>query len=214
MGGAPAAAGLAHGKRLILRAVHDVSGLLRLVLGGHSRAPSVAAPPPCTTALHNLRLPRGFFMPRPPRPQFVTFPLPCPKFPCQTRLRPPKTVARAGSRNHPFPFAPTARKRSENSALFSRFPRCGRDGLAPWVAAPSPCTTLQFPRGPRGFLPERGRPGRSGYALARTQQISNALAPMPPLRPGRPRSVVCGSVALCSSCHCGSHIGFQCLNTA
>ena len=43
--GAPAAAGWPHGKRLILTGAHDVSGPLRLVLGGHSRAPWVAAPP-------------------------------------------------------------------------------------------------------------------------------------------------------------------------
>ena len=45
--GAPTAAGWPHGKRLISTGAHDVSGLLRLVLGGHSRAPWVAAPPPC-----------------------------------------------------------------------------------------------------------------------------------------------------------------------
>ncbi len=45
-------------------------------------------------------------------------------------------------------------------------------------------------------IPERGRPARSSYAPARTPQISNAPAPMMPLRPGRPRSVGCSFAAL------------------
>ena len=95
MRGAPAAADWPHGRRLNSRCAHDASGLLRLVLGGHSRAPWAAVPPRCTTTLQNLCVPQGFFLPRPPRPQFISFPFLCPKFPCQTRLYPPKTVARS-----------------------------------------------------------------------------------------------------------------------
>ena len=44
---APAAAGCPRGTPLILTGACGDSGPLRLVLGGHSRAPWVAAPPPC-----------------------------------------------------------------------------------------------------------------------------------------------------------------------
>ena len=45
MRGAPAAAGWPHGTPLIPTRAGGDSGPLRLVLGGHSRAPWVAAPP-------------------------------------------------------------------------------------------------------------------------------------------------------------------------
>ena len=45
--GAPAAAGWPQRTPLIPTSAGEVSGLLRLVLGGHSRAPWVAAPPLC-----------------------------------------------------------------------------------------------------------------------------------------------------------------------
>ncbi len=45
-------------------------------------------------------------MPCSPSPQFVTFPFPCPKFPCQTQLCPPKTAARAASQIIRFPLRP------------------------------------------------------------------------------------------------------------
>ncbi len=60
--GAPVVAGWPHGKRLISSGAHDVSGLLRLVLGGHIRDPWAAAPPLCTTTTPpNPRVARGFF---------------------------------------------------------------------------------------------------------------------------------------------------------
>ena len=45
--GAPAAAGWPQGTPLIPNGACELSGPLRLVLGGHSRAPWVAAPPRC-----------------------------------------------------------------------------------------------------------------------------------------------------------------------
>ena len=39
----------------------------------------------------------GFYIACPPRPHFVTFPFPGPKFPCQTRLSPPSAPFRAVS---------------------------------------------------------------------------------------------------------------------
>ena len=47
----------------------------------------------------------------------------------------------------------------------------------------------------RGEFGARAVPARSSYGPAGAQQISNALAPLPPLRPGRPRSVGCSSAA-------------------
>ncbi len=166
MRGAPAAADWPHGRRLNSRCAHDASGLLRLVLGGHSRAPWAAVPPRCTTTLQNLCVPQGFFLPRPPRPQFISFPFLCPKFPCQTRLYPPKTVARSLGCGAAPPTPPEI------------------------LRAPAPMLPLRpgTGRAPRGFLPERGRPARSSYAPASAQQISNSPAPMLPLRPGRPRA--------------------------
>ncbi len=56
-------------------------------------------------------------------------------------------------------------------------------------------------------IPERGRPARSSYRPARAQKICNAPAPMPRLRPGRPRSLGCGFAALCPSRLCGQKFG-------
>ena len=60
----------------------------------------------------------------------VPFPFLCPKFPCQTRLYPPEDRGALRQPDHPFPVAPAARKRFENSALLSRFPRCDRGPVA------------------------------------------------------------------------------------
>ncbi len=86
--GAPTAAGWPHGKRLISTGAYGVSGPLRLVLGGHSRAPLAAAPPLGPATLQNPRTTRGCYHrtngqpgPQPTR----QFPFLCPKFPCPTR---------------------------------------------------------------------------------------------------------------------------------
>ncbi len=63
---------------------------VRTVKRRKRRAPWVGALPPFTTTLQKPCAPRGFFLPRSPRPQSVTFPFPCPKFRCQTRLCPPE----------------------------------------------------------------------------------------------------------------------------
>ena len=71
--GAPAAAGWTHGTPLIPAGACGDSGPLRLVLGGHSRAPWGAAPPRCVHRVSAVLLPVLTEW-RQPDSQFVTHP--------------------------------------------------------------------------------------------------------------------------------------------
>ena len=111
--GAPAAAGWPHRTPPLSTGASEDSGPLRLVLGGHSRAPSVAAAPLCSTTLQNPRALRGFF----------------PERGC-VRGAPAAAGWRQGT-------APIPTGASEDSGPL----RLGLGGhsRAPWVAAPPLC---------------------------------------------------------------------------
>ncbi len=109
--GAPTAAGWPHGKRLISTGAYGVSGPLRLVLGGHSRAPLAAAPPLGPATLQNPRTTRGFYhrtngQPGPPPTR--QFPFLCPKFPCPTRPCSRAAPSTAANQNGAAPSASAA----------------------------------------------------------------------------------------------------------
>ncbi len=102
-----------------------------------------------------------------PCPPVRHLPFPCPKFPCQTRLCPPKTAIRAGSQIIRFLLRPPP-------GSGSKFPRS-----TPASRAATRDRSRSFGCGAAAY---------SGPAPATRPEILSAPVPMLPLRPGRPRS--------------------------
>ncbi len=117
---------------------------------------------PCTTARQNLCVPGGFFMPRPPRPHFVTFPFLCPKYPCQTRLGPPEDGGALRQPAHPLPFCDRRTKAVRKfRALLPLLALIPRSGNTPSVAA-LPLAAAPHLRQPQKFSAPRLRCCRCG----------------------------------------------------
>ena len=127
----------------------------------------------------------------PPLPPSSTPAIPLPQIPLPNTAVSPEDGDTRGQPDHPFSFAPAARKRFEISALYSRFPRCD----------PGPVALLRLRRcrlqRPRTCDEARNsqRPGSDAAAAAGTAA----------LRWG------CGSAALCSPYLCGPR-NLACLN--